>query len=372
MSDGGRRSRVIAFYLPQFHPIPENDAWWGPGFTEWTNVAKARPLFKGHYQPRVPADLGFYDLRVAETRLAQAELASAHGIEAFCYWHYWFAGRRLLQRPLEEVVQSGEPAFPFCIGWANQTWTGIWHGAEDRILMEQTYPGREDYARHFWSLLPALSDARYLKVDDKPLFYVFRPEALPNPLEFTDLWRELAVQAGLPGLYFVGDRPAPWNPTPQGFDAAIDTNLVARRRKPRRRQFWARLEWEWKELRGLPTIHRYEDVWEAFVSKARLGSPDRHVTLLPCWDNTPRSGVRGLVLHGSTPELFRQQVRRALERTAGQNPEHRLMFLKSWNEWAEGNYMEPDLRYGRGYLEALRAEIVHEKAAGVLESALVE
>lgn len=140
--------RAIAFYLPQFHPIPENDEWWGKGFTEWTNTAKAKPLFPGHYQPHVPADLGFYDLRLTEARVAQAEMAAEYGIEGFCYWHYWFAGKRLLEHPFNEVMQSGKPDFPFCLGWANDTWSGIWHGAPNRVLIEQTYPGLEDYKNY--------------------------------------------------------------------------------------------------------------------------------------------------------------------------------------------------------------------------------
>src|SRR5205809_7458559 len=171
--------RLIAFYLPQYHPIPENDQWWGPGFTEWTNTAKARPLFRGHYQPHVPADLGFYDLRQPETREAQAEMARAYGIEAFCYYHYWFGnGRRLLQRPFEEVVQLGQPDFPFCLCWANETWTGVWHGLSSHVLIEQTYPGKEDAARHFHTLLPAFLDRRYVTVDGKPLFLVHSPTEL--------------------------------------------------------------------------------------------------------------------------------------------------------------------------------------------------
>ena len=142
-------ARLIAFYLPQFHPIPENDQWWGRGFTEWTNVGKARPLFRGHYQPRLPADLGYYDLRVPEVREAQAELARNAGIEGFCYYHYWFGGKRLLERPFTEVINSGKPRFPFCLCWANQTWSGVWHGAPERVLIEQTYPGREDCVKHF-------------------------------------------------------------------------------------------------------------------------------------------------------------------------------------------------------------------------------
>ena len=178
MKNKQTKARLIALYLPQFHPIPENDQWWGKGFTEWTNVAKAVPMFSGHYQPRIPADLGFYDLRVPEVRMAQAEMAAEHGVEGFCYWHYWFAGKRLLERPFNEVLKSGEPKFPFCLAWANQTWTGIWHGAPDRILIEQTYPGIKDYESHFYALLDSFIDERYIKIDGKPVFVVYKPELI--------------------------------------------------------------------------------------------------------------------------------------------------------------------------------------------------
>src|ERR1039457_4911938 len=173
--------KLIAFNLPQFHPIPENDEWWGKGFTEWTNTAKAKPLFTGHYQPHVPADLGFYDLRLPESRKAQADMARAYGIEAFCYYHYWFAGKRLLERPVNEIIESGEPDFPFCLCWANDTWSGIWHGTPKHILVEQTYPGYDDYKAHFDYLLKAFSDRRYLTIDGKPLFVVYQPYHMPDP-----------------------------------------------------------------------------------------------------------------------------------------------------------------------------------------------
>src|SRR6476660_7941454 len=167
-------ARLIAFYLPQFHPIPENDEWWGKGFTEWTNVANAKPMFRGHYQPHVPADLGFYDLRVPETREAQAALARNYGVEGFCYYHYWFAGRRVLERPFDEVLASGQPEFPLCLTGANATWTVVWHGAPTRVLIQQTYPGMDDYRRHFVGLLPALTDQRYLAVEGNPIFLLYR------------------------------------------------------------------------------------------------------------------------------------------------------------------------------------------------------
>ena len=193
--------RTIAFYLPQFHPVPENDAWWGKGFTEWTNVARATPLFEGHYQPHVPADLGFYDLRLPEAREAQAALARQYGIEGFCYYHYWFGnGRRILERPFDEVLASGKPDLPFCLCWANQSWSGVWYGAPNRILLEQTYPGDDDARAHFALLLKALNDPRYIRVDGKPLLLIFDVARLPAPSHLTRLWRQCAEEAGLPGL----------------------------------------------------------------------------------------------------------------------------------------------------------------------------
>ena len=197
--------RPIAIYLPQFHPIPENDEWWGKGFTEWTNVVKAKPLFKGHEQPKFPGELGFYDLRVAEVREQQAELARKHGIEGFMYWHYWFAGKRILERPFQEVLESGKPDFPFCLGWANETWKGTWHGlSENKALIEQTYPGIEDHQKHFYAVLSAFQDKRYITVEGKPIFLIYRPFEIPEVGLLIQLWRELAVKNELKGIYFIG------------------------------------------------------------------------------------------------------------------------------------------------------------------------
>src|SRR6266404_281138 len=240
--------RAIAFHLPQFHPVLENDEWWGKGFTEWTNAAKAKPMFRGHYQPHVPADLGFYDLRVPETRAAQAQLARDYGIEAFCYYHYWFAGKRIIERPFNEVLASGQPDFPFCLCWANQTWTGIWHGAPNRILIEQTYPGPEDHIAHFRALESAFHDPRYVRVDGKPVFIIYSPTELPDARRTTDLWRDLARKSGLNDLflvgvclYLIGDSICRrWVPQADGFDASIAPGVIRLKNDPSRGR-WNRL-----------------------------------------------------------------------------------------------------------------------------------
>jgi len=358
---GSARARLIAFYLPQFHPIPENDEWWGAGFTEWTNTAKARPLFPGHYQPHVPADLGFYDLRLPETREAQAALAREYGIEAFCYYHYWFAGRRILERPFNEVLASDRPDFPFCLCWANQSWTGIWHGAPNKVLIEQTYPGPEDHRRHFDFLLRAFTDRRYVRVEGKPLFMVYNPDELPAPQVVTDLWRDLAARAGLPGLYLVAEHPSSnWDPRKRGFDATVTVRLPPRRAKMDSWITWRhplrKLRYRLADRRGLPTIHQYEDAIQHMIA-GRVAGIESFPCVIPNWDNTPRSAGNGMVLRGSTPEIFRKHLHDAIERVADVPVQRRFVFVKSWNEWAEGNHLEPDQVFGRGYLEAVRDEL---------------
>ncbi len=348
-------ARAIAFYLPQFHPTPENDVWWGPGFTEWTNLARARPLFRGHKQPLIPGELGFYDLRLPETRAAQAELARAHGVEAFCYWHYWFGGGKcILHRPFDEVLASGEPDFPFCLGWANHSWSGVWDGAPNRILVQQTYPGEADDRLHFDHVRRAFEDPRFVRVDGKPLFYVFRPADLPEPRAFVDRWQRMAREAGLGGLFLVaeisdlvglGAKCPP--PAEIGFDAGVYVRLPIaptpfERKLERQRRRW--LRW--------PEAYEYARDWQP-----PTGAYDRD-DVFPCvypnWDNTPRSGRRGLVVRGSHPDRFARHVEQALAVLQTRPADRRLLFIKSWNEWAEGNHLEPDREHGRGYLEVLR------------------
>jgi Glycosyltransferase WbsX len=350
-----KRPIVVALYLPQFHPVPENDEWWGKGFTEWTNVSKAKPLFRGHQQPNLPGELGFYDLRVPETREAQALLARENGVNAFCYYHYWFGhGRRLLERPFEDVLSSGSPDFPFMLCWANQTWSGIWHGLEDRTLVEQQYPGLKDHEAHFEALLPAFKDPRYLRVNNKPVFMIYDPEELPDAKKTLSIWRAMAKQAGLEGFYFLAEHSDPfWNASLFGFDA-----FVNQRNFPRRRSWvpWSRpLEKVGAKINdylGRPSVYEYQDLIRYFVPEraSDLAIP----CVLPNWDNTPRSGARGVVLRNSCPELFEKQLRQAQKRSAHRKAQDHFLFIKSWNEWGEGNYLEPDRRYGDAYLKVIR------------------
>lgn len=360
------KARLIAFYLPQYHPIPENDEWWGKGFTEWTNVAKAKPLFRGHHQPNLPADLGFYDLRISEVREAQADLAREHGIEGFCYWHYWFGnGRRLLERPFTEVLKSGKPDFPFCLAWANHSWSGIWLGSPDKILLEQTYPGKEDYKAHFESVVEAFADSRYLTVDGKPIFVIFEPHSLPNPREFTDYWQELSQQMGFPGIYFIGlSFSLSWNHRADGFAAFTShpPKDVVNRLHHSNKSLIYRLSSRFlgKSYPGLfqQTVsgpHRYSyRKLMPYMTPAVSETLNFLPNIIPNWDNTPRSGRRGYVLEDSTPQLFGNVLRKAIVQVASKPVSERIVFIKAWNEWAEGNYLEPDQRWGDGYLKSMR------------------
>ena len=366
------KARVLAYYLPQFHPIPENDEWWGKGFTEWTNVGKAKPLFPGHYQPHVPADLGYYDLRVPETREAQAQMAREAGIEGFVYWHYWFGnGKRLLERPFNEVLASGKPDFPFALAWANQTWQGFNFGVnnERNVLIEQIYPGDEDYIAHFNAVLPAFLDKRYITCEEKPIFIIYMPDEIPNVTHFLSLWRELAIKNGLKGIYFISHdmnrltekaAQSTYNKRiAQGFDGVNYVNLM--RYNLQELPFWFRVARKLfhknQKLRLIPEIKPYDtEVFKTALDDIENVFP----TIVPDWDHTPRSGVNGIALVGSTPEKFGSIAKEMVTRISRKPEEKRFLFIKSWNEWAEGNYMEPDLRWGTRYLDNLQNAVLEK------------
>lgn len=347
--------RVIAYYLPQYHAIPENDAWWGKNFTEWVSVRSARPLFEGHQQPVEPGELGYYNLLNPAIRQMQADLAREAGIEGFCYWHYWFNGHQLLEKPLQQVVASGKPDFPFCIGWANESWKAkTWLDQQrkpDRMLIEQTYSPEDDKA-HFEAILPILKDKRYIQVDGKPLLVVYRPFDLPDPQAWVQRWQEMAKSAGFNGLYLLGHvayKKQIDAVLKMGFDAV---NLVpigdAKRDKSLAfRNLFTLI----KHLQGRsPLVYDYEDAIKVFASPV-MQREYVVPTILPNWDHSPRSRMRAFVMHNSTPEAFREHVE-AIKQIVDKK-QNQLVMLKSWNEWGEGNYMEPDQTWGKLYIQTL-------------------
>jgi glycosyltransferase involved in cell wall biosynthesis len=339
--------RLVAFYLPQFHAIPQNDEWWGEGFTEWANVAAAKPLFEGHYQPHLPADLGFYDLRLPETRQAQAQLAREYGISGFCYYHYWFDGTRLLERPFEEVLASGEPDFPFCLCWANEPWSRRWHGRDEDVLQPQTY-SRKDDLRHIRTLLPALGDARAIAIGGRPVFIVYQARDLPEPAQTVETWRTEVAKAGLPDPYLMTVETGwdeGWDATQVGFDAKIMFRPQFTTLREARR---IRID----DQPGLD-VRDYQSAWPLFAERGEVDYP-YFESVCPQWDNSPRTGSRAVVMHDSTPEAYEQWLTRVLERARERERDEQLVFVNAWNEWGEGCHLEPDLRWGHAYLEATR------------------
>jgi lipopolysaccharide biosynthesis protein len=355
--------RTIAIHLPQFHPIAENDVWWGKGFTEWTNVTRAVKRFARHEQPRLPADLGFVDMRLPEARAAQADLARSFGIHGFCYYHYWFEGHRLIHRPFEEILASGEPDFPFCLCWANETWSRRWLGEEREILMKQTY-SMGDHVEHARWLCAAFADRRYIRVHGRPLFLVYRPLDIPELERALVVYRETALRELGCDIYLVGvDGHRPGEDfRAHGFDHTMNfrpqLGLV-----PGVAEEGFSVRQLLRNLRlgtfdgQLKTIDYAE-----FIARMEASTPAHghyFSSVLVGWDNTARRGAKGIVVTDASPALFRRQVANTLEKVVRKPVEEQLLFVNAWNEWAEGNHLEPDLRHGRGYLEALRAALVH-------------
>jgi hypothetical protein len=347
MQDG---PTTIAFYLPQYYPIPENDGWYGPGFTEWHNVVQSRPLFAGHYQPRLPREFGFYDLRVRETREAQARAAKAHGIDAYCYYHYWFEGQRPLRRVVDDVLNHGVPDMPFCLAWANENWSRHWDATEHEVLLTQRYSAEDDDA-HGEFLLEAMSHPLYLRVGDRPVLFIYRIQAMPDPAATLARWRDRWRAAGIGDVRIIkfdthGDAS---DPAGFGADAASQfvphgTSELAHRIRP-------------LECHHDNVVFDYEDVVHAYLN---LEQPAwiRHECVVPSWDNSPRRGDgRSLLLHGSTPELYEEWLGTVHRRT----PSDGIVLINAWNEWAEGAYLEPDLRHGDAYLKATAAALGVER-----------
>lgn len=351
---------VIAFYLPQYHPIPENDEFWGKGFTEWRNVSMAKPQYKGHYQPHIPADLGFYDLRLPEVRAQQAELAARYGLGGFCYHHYWFHGRRVLERPFQEVLKSGEPDFPFCLNWANENWTRRWDGGDASILIDQKYSD-EDSAAHVRSLYPAFNDKRYIRLNDRPLFLIYNLASIPDPKRVTDVMRETMIKDGMGEIHICAAETFAGriDPRPFGMDSAVEFPPHHCWR------FGTESEWQRFDFTG-PFEGSLNDYRMLIHDEIERATPEFPLfrTVVPGWDNTARRNSQATILVNSTPELYGEWLYHMLEWTKRAHPDSDApVFVNAWNEWAEGCHLEPDQIYGYSHLEATQEAIERSRTA---------
>ncbi len=361
---------IIAFYLPQFHEIPENNAWWGKGFTEWVNMKKAAPLFDGHYQPRIPLNENYYDLSDVNVMKWQASIAKAHGVTGFCFYHYWFGGKLLLEKPVENFLNDATIDIDYCLSWANETWTKAWADKKDAVLIEQDYGSEKEWADHFRYFLPHFQDKRYIKEEGKPLLVLYRPDLIPRLNDMLDYWNEMAIEAGFPGLvyayqhvsFYLDDNRDDSRFTyhieyQPGYARALqDRNRSSRSWRHAVSQILIRTEkLLHTEIRAnLPQEvkkYDYDMTWEYILNMKpdQKSLPGAFVD----WDNTPRRQNRGMVYIGANPEKFKTYFSRLIRRTIDEYHKE-YIFIFAWNEWAEGGYLEPDERYRYGYLEAIR------------------
>lgn len=362
------KKRVIAIHLPQFHPFPENDEWWGKGFTEWTNVTKAKPRFPGHYQPQLPTETGFYDLRLPEVRQMQADMAKDYAIDGFCYYHYWFNGKLLMERPLDEILASGEPDFPFMLCWANENWTRKWDGGKGSVLIRQDYCRADDEAHIRWLCGHVFQDPRYIRVQGKPAFAVYKPFENQKAEEMLSIWRTVAWEEYGMELYLIGVERIHREGErilSLGFDATLDFQPLSlngfERKSPLGYPFMA-----WDKF-----LHAKPNPFSIFISYKRyveykIREPEVPYKMFPCvspgWDNACRRvGKPFTIFFGNTPQLFEKWISATLKRFKPFGKDEDFVFINAWNEWAEGNHLEPDRKWGRGFLEAVKSAVEHDR-----------
>lgn len=368
--------KAVAFYFPQFHAIPENDEWWGRGFTDWHNVKKSRPLFDGHYQPRVPLNGNYYDQSKKEIVTWQIELAKRGGLHGFCHYHYWFDGVQLLEEPTNLFLRSPELDFNFCLAWANETWSRRWDGRDHHILIEQTHvPEERRWLNHFNYLIRAWTDDRHIKIDGKPVFLIYRPHRIIHLDRMLDLWREEAHRRGLKGLYFVAmkqyefpypellkhfDAVVQFQPfeaiySPDFEDKGITQNKLVQHLRILPEGVLDLLRSARWSLFHSPTFWDYDTVWRQILKEEQEGGLPTFPGAFIDWDNTPRYGKRAKIFRGANPERFEFWFRQLVNQVAARpEPNERFLFINAWNEWAESTYLEPDERYQHHYLDAVR------------------
>lgn len=351
------KKRIIAIHLPQFYPFPENDEWWGKGFTEWRNVTNAKPRFKGHYQPHIPTDLGFYDLRLKECRLEQEQLAKQYGIDGFCYYHYWFNGHLIMERPVEEKLKDKDESLPFMLCWANENWHRNWEGGFNECLIEQKY-SKQDDIEHFKYLLPYFQDPRYIRIEEKPVFAIYKIHLIPNAEEMIKTFQEQAKLHGF-DLYICkveafGSQGKEW--MKEGVNASIDFQPIHGECQMNKfDNFFANLSHHFLHKDKFSRHYSYKKFVKAMISL----STDENYKMYPCccpsWDNSPRRVGRPYTAWvGATPALFKIWFEHIFNKFIPFSKEENLIFINAWNEWAEGCHLEPDMKYGKSFLEVIK------------------
>lgn len=367
--------KIIAFYLPQFHTFPENDEWWGKGFTEWTNTKKAKPLFNGHYQPHIPMNGNYYDLSTVEPMREQAKIAKEYGVDAFCFYHYWFKdGKMLMEKPVERFLNEKSIDIEFCLSWANEPWTRAWDGSKNQVIMPQEYGSEQEWKKHFEYFLKFFCDQRYIKIGNKPLLLIYRPDMIEKWDKMLLCWNQLARQNGFDGLAVAVQGVgacANFDYDKKSFDYIIEfeplyTNAVLKMRNL--------LKHPMSVLTGIKTWRYNSQVWKKAKKQDQLNEPAKVYDydlvceamtkrppycsklvpgISPSWDNTPRRGINAMIFSGSTPEKFKKYLKIQLKRAKSVYRQE-MLFINAWNEWAEGAHLEPDEKYGYAYLEAIK------------------
>lgn len=363
-----KKIQTIAFYLPQFHEIPENNKWWGEGFTEWTNVKKAKPLYDGHYQPKIPKDENYYDLSSSESIKWQAEIASKYGVDGFCIYHYWFNGKKLLEKPLEILLKNKSINIKYCICWANESWTNAWVSSNTKVLIEQTYGDKKEWDQHFRYLVQFFKDERYITNNNKPLLVIYRPELIPNLNKMLDYWNKLAVESGFDGICYAYQQ------------SGLDDNGMDNSRFDLDIEYQPKYALKDKDEKNIlrknirivvnrlnNTVFKnkniarkankvrtydYDEIWKLIINR-KAKSPKSTAGAFVNWDNTPRKGINGFAIEGSSPEKFGRYMELQYQNIIN-NYQNKYLFIFAWNEWAEGGYLEPDEKYKFRYLEALK------------------
>ena len=362
-------------YFPQLHSIPENDQWWGKGFTDWVNVKKAEPLFEGHNQPRVPLNNNYYDQSKLDTLRWQTDLAKKYGIYGFCHYHYWFDGKQLLETPTNLMLDNKDIDMPFCLSWANETWSKRWDGRDHHILIQQTHPAvEESWSKHFDYLIRAWTDERAIKIDGKPVFIIYRPQRIDKIDEMLGYWQKKAKEHGLKGLYFIFQKQYehPNKKCIKSFDAVFqfqpfeaiysDGYKAGSRRYAFLRGLFDKMPslvqsmiWFFKfSIKYNLTFHNYDEVWERALKFRHENGLKTYSGAFLDWDNTARYGKRATIFNGASPEAFRYWFKKLVDNVSLRPENQQYIFLNAWNEWAEGTYLEPDIKHGYGYLEAIK------------------